>query len=450
MAETQRQGTAPSGSAASPPATAATIVPAVIRRLQQGRRAAAEALCREALARAPASPDALIGLSIIAEGSGRLDEAIALLERVVASSGRVEHHLHLARLLHAAGRDREVAAACRKRIGERPDDVGALIGLAAILQAQGDVAGAVQVYGGLVSIRPDNADGWFSLGTLLHQHGRSAEAIGPFRRAIALDPRFAAGPTLGNALLKQGAVAEAVAAYEACLRLSPGDRRAIAQQAAALWQLGRRDEARRLVDFDRFLRPVAVDPPEGYASIAAFNAALARFVTAHPTLAFEPPQRSTRHGSQTGQIERETSRPLAALQRIIRGKVADYLDSLGDDPAHPFFATLPNRWWASIWATVLGAQGHQTTHIHPDGHVSGVYYVRVPQTVAADVASQQGWIEFGRPPAALNCRAKPAVRTIQPVEGLMLLFPSYFYHRTIPFQSEEQRISIAFDIVSEA
>jgi Putative 2OG-Fe(II) oxygenase len=32
----------------------------------------------------------------------------------------------------------------------------------------------------------------------------------------------------------------------------------------------------------------------------------------------------------------------------------------------------------------------------------------------------------------------------------MFLFPAYFYHMTIPIETEEQRISIAFDVVSEA
>jgi hypothetical protein len=35
---------------------------------------------------------------------------------------------------------------------------------------------------------------------------------------------------------------------------------------------------------------------------------------------------------------------------------------------------------------------------------------------------------------------------IRPEEGLMLLFPSYMYHRTIPFAGDGTRISIAFDV----
>lgn len=40
-------------------------------------------------------------------------------------------------------------------------------------------------------------------------------------------------------------------------------------------------------------------------------------------------------------------------------------------------------------------------------------------------------------------------RKIQPVAGMMLLFPSYFWHRTIPFDSAQERLSIAFDLTPE-
>jgi hypothetical protein len=73
--------------------------------------------------------------------------------------------------------------------------------------------------------------------------------------------------------------------------------------------------------------------------------------------------------------------------------------------------------------------------------------VRVPAVVAEPTANEAGWIEFGRPPPEFKARAEPEVRTYRPEEGLMLLFPSYLYHRTIPFDAEEARICIAFDVV---
>ena len=36
----------------------------------------------------------------------------------------------------------------------------------------------------------------------------------------------------------------------------------------------------------------------------------------------------------------------------------------------------------------------------------------------------------------------------EPREGRMLMFPSFEFHRTIPFESSEQRISIAFDLLA--
>jgi hypothetical protein len=48
--------------------------------------------------------------------------------------------------------------------------------------------------------------------------------------------------------------------------------------------------------------------------------------------------------------------------------------------------------------------------------------------------------------ADVRCAIAPEVRFYRPEEGLMFLFPSYFYHRTVPFESEQLRVSIAFDI----
>ncbi len=42
------------------------------------------------------------------------------------------------------------------------------------------------------------------------------------------------------------------------------------------------------------------------------------------------------------------------------------------------------------------------------------------------------------------------MEAFRPEEGLMMVFPSYFYHRTIPFEAAEHRISIAFDVLPEA
>ena len=100
----------------------------------------------------------------------------------------------------------------------------------------------------------------------------------------------------------------------------------------------------------------------------------------------------------------------------------------------------------------MEGQGYQVPHVHPAAWLSGVYYPIVPDsaTVAAEAPdgseSKAGWLEFGRPFLRHKTAAPPRLRTIKPEEGLMVLFPPYFLHSTVPFESEETRISIAFDV----
>ena len=95
----------------------------------------------------------------------------------------------------------------------------------------------------------------------------------------------------------------------------------------------------------------------------------------------------------------------------------------------------------------MEAQGHQIAHIHPAAWLSGVYYPRLPDAVRDDDSDHAGWVEFGRPPNDFHCSAEQPFKLVCPKEGLMILFPSYFYHGTVPFQAESPCFSIAFDVL---
>jgi uncharacterized protein (TIGR02466 family) len=87
--------------------------------------------------------------------------------------------------------------------------------------------------------------------------------------------------------------------------------------------------------------------------------------------------------------------------------------------------------------------------MHPVSWLSGVYYVGVPAGMA-QADPQAGWIEFGAPPEDLITTSEPELHAVQPREGRLLLFPSWLYHRTWPFEAEAARISIAFDLVPKS
>ncbi len=62
-----------------------------------------------------------------------------------------------------------------------------------------------------------------------------------------------------------------------------------------------------------------------------------------------------------------------------------------------------------------------------------------------------GALELGRAYFRLESKDNPPVRVIKPEDGLMVLFPSYVGHQTIPLgKSSTPRVSIAFDLVPAA
>lgn len=100
------------------------------------------------------------------------------------------------------------------------------------------------------------------------------------------------------------------------------------------------------------------------------------------------------------------------------------------------------------WATVLAKGAMHKVHSHPNNFLSGVYYVRVH--------SGANTINFHDPRIQAHVIQPPVValtgeNTDQVVVGLtngtLLMFPSYLEHSVSASTSEEERISISFNIM---
>ena len=333
---------------------------------------------------------------------------------------------------------------------------GAHAGLGFVRQRQHRIEAAIDAFEHAAALAPRDGEIRSNLGGLLLQGGELERAIACFRQAIALTSEQASLHThLGVALHQARGAEAALPHYEAALRLAPGDARTLAVKGAGLAALGRRSEAARIFDHDALLSTKPIPAAPGYGDLTAFNRALAALATGHPTLMPNRPGKTTRGGGQTGQLLGPATGPIAVLEGLIRGAVDDYFA----DPRrarHPHCPRRPARSRLSAWATVLDSGGYQDPHHHPSGLLSGVYYVQVPDAGAAGAAGREageagppGAIEFGRPSAAFGAPADPDVALIRPREGLLVLFPSFFWHRTIRFKGAGQRISIAFDLIRQ-
>ena len=88
--------------------------------------------------------------------------------------------------------------------------------------------------------------------------------------------------------------------------------------------------------------------------------------------------------------------------------------------------------------------GNLKYHNHEDGWLTGTLYLQMPEKGANN---EEGAIEFSHQgPKYPSGNAAFEKRLIRPSARDLNIFSSSLFHRTLPFQSEKQRICIAFDI----
>jgi hypothetical protein len=206
-----------------------------------------------------------------------------------------------------------------------------------------------------------------------------------------------------------------------------------------------RDEA--FNGYDSLVRVFDLEPPEGFSDMASFNAELnASLDRVHPK-SRELIDQSLRGGTQTPGHLFPAGLPLVTkLKQRIDEVVARYIAELGEDADHPMLSRRAKRFgYSGSWSSRLHDSGFHVNHFHPEGWISSCYYVSLPDVVR-DGTAMQGWLKFGEPAFDVVLK-NPIRRTIQPVEGRLVLFPSYIWHGTVPFHDRVARTTIAFDAV---
>lgn len=188
-----------------------------------GRLGEARAEYEALLASAPGHPDILHLLGMLHLETGGTEQAVALIRLAVqAMPGSAVYRSHLADAQAAAGRMAEAETEWRAALALAPGDAGSSFNLAGHLARAGRWAEAEPFARRAVDLLPQSAPARYRLGVVLEGLGRPADALAQYRaavRATPLEPEL--HRRIRAAATAVGATGEAWRATQRCVVLQP-------------------------------------------------------------------------------------------------------------------------------------------------------------------------------------------------------------------------------------
>jgi tetratricopeptide (TPR) repeat protein len=436
-------------------------VQALARMLQsQARDGEAVAVRQAFAAAAPDHGGAEFALAAALYAAGREPEAEAAALRALAKGlDSVEVRMFLARLQHLQGRLEAAQASYRAAVAHDPTSAEAHRELAQLIWMRTADAGQARA---ALDAAPPTASLTAVTVKLLQDAGDPAGAYALAAQRAARDPSLhvlaaraalRVDPALADGHLRLAppwvnALARAKGEIETDLALGRGEaaaRRAQALSAAhpqdhyvtallaAAWRLTADPRLGDLYDYGRLVRTYRIAAPPGWASLEAYLADLERALDGLHGGLTHPVGQSVRHGSQTLRALMDyPDREIAALFEAIDGPIRAHIAAAGGGGQGYAIA--------GAWSVRLNRQGFHADHVHPEGWLSSAFYVRLP-----DARGGEGWLTFGQPGTPTRPGLEPEY-FIRPEPGMLVLFPSYMWHGTVPFAADETRLTCAFDV----
>jgi tetratricopeptide (TPR) repeat protein len=397
----------------------------------------------------------------------KFDEAEARFKKaIVLKSDFASAHYSLGNNLKIKKKFEEAVISYRDTIMFKPNHAPAYNNLGITFKILGRNNEAQTSYRKAIEIKPDYADAYNNLGGLLIELNKFEEAETCCRKSIELKPDYAeAYYNLGNVLAKLNRLDEAILSYDKALEFK-------FRALVSLYALDRIDEIYtriknqselddkniRVAAFSSFIsfktkkdtkHNFCKNPIEliNISNISKYiensNLFISEVIAELKNIKtmWEPLGKSTIKGFQSSELFQNPTKNLKDLKMIIMNEIRSYKSKFNNENCS-FIKKWPKSEKLACWHVILKQLGYQGPHIHPGGWLSGVFYLKV----TPDLGKNQGAIEF-----SLNGQhyrdINSAKSTYQPTIGDIVLFPSSLHHRTIPFKTNMDRISIAFDLI---
>jgi tetratricopeptide (TPR) repeat protein len=446
-----------------------------------------------------------VSLGELFRKENRHSEAIEILEEVTSiSPENADAWTNLGTALQEIGELEKAKSAYKKSLAIKPESAEISSNLGAIEKEAGNWEAAQRYFRQATIINPDLVEAHINLGIALRELGRLEEATSSLRQSIALRPDYAeAHKNLGITLKALNQTAEAKASFRQAIALNEDYLEARYNLGILLYECGEVNSA-----VEQF-RGLNFEKSESYLlrclffqnDISTFKEQLDKIVIKGENNALigslcsrasfkysldiynpfcEEPFKyvmktdlakkydfkvnfvdvisdllsinliSSRHqtllinGDQSaGNLFSSESFLIKNIASIIRIEIENYFSHFAKSQEG-----LIKSWSPSYdlhgWVIKMKSGGKLRPHMHEMGWISGSIYINVPQKNNENSGNLVLCIDDleNHEDAIQN-----PIKIIDVFTGCMVFFPSSLMHYTIPFESNEERIVLAFDVV---
>lgn len=391
------------------------------------------------------SPDLALSLMRAVYAAGRKEDAEAVAEQALKLfPGAAAIHTAYARMRALAGARENCVAHMEAAIKQRPRDLSLRLACADALHRAQCLPKALAVLEEALKLAPDAMPLLTAQGIVLDELDRPRDGLKPLRRVCEIAPDARASwRNLLSTLLRAGLADEALRVARTLRKDEPEEQYLIACEVTALRVLGE-PEYQRWADLERLVRSYELPTPQGFFTLQNFNASLADTLRQQHRANAHPLDQYVHNGTQTGRnLMSVEDRHLRAFFSAVDNAVRDYVTRLRASPNDPVGQRKREGYrFASLSSLRLSDGGYQPNHVHDRGWISSAYYVAVAGAEKRE--ARAGALKFSEPNRPI--RGCTPEKFIEPRPGLLVLFPSYLWHGTVPFAGSE-RLSASFDVV---
>ena len=446
-----------------------------IKNHQESKIDIAQELYNQVLKINPTHAVALNNLGIIFKGLRKFQKAKACYEKAIEiNPNYVDAHYNLG-VTFKELKDYQKAKSCyEKAIEINPNYTNAYNNLGTIYEDLGKHQKAKACYEKAIEINPNYSNAHNNLGTIYKDLKDYQKAKKFYEKAIEINPNYAdAYNNLGTLFKDLKDYQKAKDCYEKTIKINPNYHNAYNNLLKTLYEAN--NQSILFKEFDSIIKedktnavigsifsraeikygvkienPFCNDPLD-YVLMTDLKQKydFKKVITdcVHNILKNDTLSNITQmlitNGYQTaGNLFTNEDFNTKEIQKIIHTEIEKYRLNFKDSK-EGFIKNWPTNYNLTGWLISLKKGGKLKAHMHDLGWLSGSIYVNVPQKLQTDSGNLVVCTDEIENKKSNNKNKKSIdVRT-----GSLCLFPSSLFHYTIPFDSEDERIVLAFDVI---